>query len=437
MDVCVFVKSRLWPYYQYPENDVADYKLLLNFSGKRERNEKRSIPEQLLIHRSNKHFFYLYVRRLGNGQRVGFGIRQDCICNDFDELFKVCRSAVDQLCDNNLVIRKKKNGAHKLISKKIIPYRSYNADVYRTNFNLFIDWFRDELNNVFSDSTPLPIGSLAIAGNSIVQGSLKDHNSGWFVEKLEQGYHNVYITPKEELPPIRYEKLLKILKELLLVTLIFLIIYSCINYCASFRQRQVDASEQDNMTQYENHIDNPYVEVESVAVMEDSLEEVKNDTIKEISVRNDENPEREEVKSPNKQGNSKERENVSKEKVNPSTEVPVLPKKMKSSAGNIKTENKKSESRKQSKSNNRKNQSRPKSGLSNAERYRRAINKKDWSELKRLADKGYTAAYIPLAKHYLRNTNQHYLANKYARKAKAAGIAGADEILKELELLDY
>lgn len=69
--------------------------------------------------------------------------------------------------------------------------------------------------------------------------------------------------------------------------------------------------------------------------------------------------------------------------------------------------------------------------------YREAIRKSDWKILKELADKGYSKAYIPLAKHYLKTTSTHNLADKYAQKAKKLGIAGADEIIKTLEIYEY
>lgn len=69
--------------------------------------------------------------------------------------------------------------------------------------------------------------------------------------------------------------------------------------------------------------------------------------------------------------------------------------------------------------------------------YREAIRKSDWKILKELADKGFSKAYIPLAKHYLKTTSTHYLADKYAQKAKKLGIAGANEIIKTLEIYEY
>lgn len=74
---------------------------------------------------------------------------------------------------------------------------------------------------------------------------------------------------------------------------------------------------------------------------------------------------------------------------------------------------------------------------SDDELYLYAIKKSDWKSLRNLADKGYSKAYIPLAKHYLNSPSTHNLADKYAQKAKKLGIAGAEEIIKTLEIYEY
>lgn len=61
----------------------------------------------------------------------------------------------------------------------------------------------------------------------------------------------------------------------------------------------------------------------------------------------------------------------------------------------------------------------------------------DWDTMKKLADKGYKKAYLPLAKHYCSKAKTHNLADKYAKMAKAAGIAGADDVISILEGLGY
>ena len=71
------------------------------------------------------------------------------------------------------------------------------------------------------------------------------------------------------------------------------------------------------------------------------------------------------------------------------------------------------------------------------ERFQKAKRINDWKSMKELADEGYSPAYIPLARHYMNNPNQHSLAHKYALMAKRAGIKEADNILNELEELDF
>lgn len=75
--------------------------------------------------------------------------------------------------------------------------------------------------------------------------------------------------------------------------------------------------------------------------------------------------------------------------------------------------------------------------LTQKERLDNAKRGKDWNSMKQLADEGYSPAYLPLARHYMKNSRQHGLAKKYAEKAQRAGLSGAKEILNELEDLDF
>lgn len=65
-----------------------------------------------------------------------------------------------------------------------------------------------------------------------------------------------------------------------------------------------------------------------------------------------------------------------------------------------------------------------------------ALAKGDYEQVQLLANEGYTPAYVPLAKYYL-NNNEYDDADRYARKAKAAGQSGAQTIIKTLENLGY
>lgn len=66
-----------------------------------------------------------------------------------------------------------------------------------------------------------------------------------------------------------------------------------------------------------------------------------------------------------------------------------------------------------------------------------AIKAGNYSSVRQMADKGYAPAYLPLAKHYLKTPSTHNLADKYARKAKAAGIKGANSIIEDLDAMGY
>ena len=66
-----------------------------------------------------------------------------------------------------------------------------------------------------------------------------------------------------------------------------------------------------------------------------------------------------------------------------------------------------------------------------------AIRAGNYSSVRQMADNGYAPAYLPLAKHYLKTPSTHNLADKYARKAKAAGIKGANSIIEDLDAMGY
>ena len=86
---------------------------------------------------------------------------------------------------------------------------------------------------------------------------------------------------------------------------------------------------------------------------------------------------------------------------------------------------------------NSNNNSGVKAPKSKDELFKEAKENNDYLTMKALADQGYVKAYIPLAQHYLKNKNTHGQAKEYAEKAQQASVPGANEILEELELLDY
>lgn len=74
---------------------------------------------------------------------------------------------------------------------------------------------------------------------------------------------------------------------------------------------------------------------------------------------------------------------------------------------------------------------------SDDEAFKKAVEGNDWDKVKQLADKGYSKAYLPLAKYYVKKAKTHNLADQYAKKAKAAGIAGADDVISILDGMGY
>ena len=66
-----------------------------------------------------------------------------------------------------------------------------------------------------------------------------------------------------------------------------------------------------------------------------------------------------------------------------------------------------------------------------------ALKAGNYPLVRQMADNGYVPAYLPLAKHYLKTPSTHNLADKYARKAKNAGIKGANSVIEDLAALGY
>ena len=74
---------------------------------------------------------------------------------------------------------------------------------------------------------------------------------------------------------------------------------------------------------------------------------------------------------------------------------------------------------------------------SQEQRLQSALKAGNYSLVRQMADNGYAPAYLPLAKHYLKTPSTHNMADKYARKAKNAGIKGANSVIEDLEALGY
>lgn len=68
----------------------------------------------------------------------------------------------------------------------------------------------------------------------------------------------------------------------------------------------------------------------------------------------------------------------------------------------------------------------------------KALSEKDWTIVKKYADKGYQSTYAPLAKHYL-DSKKYDLADFYARKAFNSGTErmAAQKVLDKLEVLGF
>lgn len=75
--------------------------------------------------------------------------------------------------------------------------------------------------------------------------------------------------------------------------------------------------------------------------------------------------------------------------------------------------------------------------VSDEQKFKAAIRDNNWADLKTLADKGYSKAYIPLAKHYLRSSSTHKQAEIYALKAVSIDKVEAKNIIDILDSYGY
>lgn len=73
----------------------------------------------------------------------------------------------------------------------------------------------------------------------------------------------------------------------------------------------------------------------------------------------------------------------------------------------------------------------------NATKLENAVRSKDYATVRKLADSGYAPAYLPLAKYYLNSPSTHDLADKYAQKAKSAGVKGAQDVIDDLNAYGF
>lgn len=391
MNIYVFVKSAWW-YFQYPRNDAYKFKDLLKEARKRERNENTRIADQILVQKVDHTLYYTYIRRLYDDDRIGIGVEHNAICTDFSKLFDQFRKIIEDMGTNKLVIEKLKKAEQYKLSKKnkIIIKNNYDKNVFNTKLNLFIDKCEKELlNGAFAGAKPLPPGNLGIGIGDIIQDRLgkqdnfEIHDSSWFVNKIEQGYCNVYIRPETDLkiPGLSRKK------KFFIFILVFYVVYvtsEIVNVCTPKHGQKSVAKTSDTMI------------VDTIAT-NTGIQRIKTLRTKENTSKSNHSRQKSGDDNPdNKYSQNMHRTNKSR------TNEPLAEKK-----------------------------------LSRAERFLSAKRTNDWSEMRKLADEGYRNAYMPLAQHYLKNTSQHKLAYKYANMAKNAGVYGADSILKKLELLDY
>ena len=229
--LCIFKASnRFWGYEQYPQNHLDIYRKL-NSEAKRIGSKER-----ILIHRENNQLHYAYIRNLGYGQKIGIGLTDDRIFKDINSLFALFRTLSEELAKEELILKNRKaSNQYKLSGESLTDRQT------QIKLNIFINKISVYLGKQFAGAIKLPSASLAIAREDVVIDSIQRRDSNWFIERIKEGYHNIYISPQYELKPttlfdsiktivssVNYGKLLLYIGILLFVLLWIYWLKSCI-----------------------------------------------------------------------------------------------------------------------------------------------------------------------------------------------------------------
>lgn len=439
VEIFVSRKSKFnpWGYEQYPQDYTDVFKGILK-KAKIE-IKKTKDHEILIVWRKSDLLYYSYNYRLKNGGWVCIGLRRDDICLNFMKLYTFFRTFLSQIASQTHIIKEGKGGIYKLTGKKIYTKEKNvigNLEAYYGDVHV-------EIENLFSNS--LQLSEPKISSGIPTSNRLDYKNSKWFVEKIERGFHIIYIYPPQDnrnqtnketetfhKQRSNFSQIIKASKNnwpflwwigvgglgisflsnfiipwflpiplvRLSIPLVLLAgwgilkginnriqLGACIaiTYLSAIlllfalyykmRYHGFEPKEPTPIIMHDSIIHHFPIDIHEATQCE--ITDDDSLTIQEDSILNQD------------KGSQTD-----------------------------------------------KMQSKKKEKLTQEERFQRAMQSKDWNSLRKMADRGYTDAYGPLARHYM-NDQQYDEANKYAQKAKKAGSSEGEKILKELERLDY
>ena len=210
--ILVQSKWNSWGDNEYPQDGSTVYKTLFCEA------QRHKCNKLLLIERGNDLLHYVYVMKLADGGRIGIGLAHDRICKDFNLLLNFFDKLLQELATEEFFIKKSK----KLYS--LLYTNMGKRDYAKVRLDIFLQEKDSEIDGAFVDAIPVPMASLAVAQNQTVVESLNRKKSEWFVDRLKQGYHNVYIYLQEGVKlPMSHSyrgslnKVTKIFKQVILI----------------------------------------------------------------------------------------------------------------------------------------------------------------------------------------------------------------------------
>lgn len=208
--------------------------------------KRTEYPEQVYIQRKNDKLYYTYVRYFSQTQCFGFCIVSDRLCSDFEKLFETFRYLFSEMLKNGYCVESKKPNTYELTSKDL--------QSQRVALRFLIEDYQDKVNEFFKESVEIPVASISVSKEDVVDCSLEKRNSAWITDKIKRGYYNVCIVPCEQSPInksfkdfINYRQIKKVVLLLCFVLCFGLAYY----YYVYFVNHQMERTDDIRKTQIE------------------------------------------------------------------------------------------------------------------------------------------------------------------------------------------
>lgn len=146
-------------YSQYP-NDYTQT-IFQNFYA------QSTAPTQIVVHREDRLIYYGYIRKLDNGQYIGFcAVLNSIMLTEFKEMFTIFENAITSLVVNGIFLQFNDNGD---IISKVAQLYTNQTEIFR-----IAEYLRVEFTKLEGTSKPLPPINFGIAKNEKKTFSVDD-----------------------------------------------------------------------------------------------------------------------------------------------------------------------------------------------------------------------------------------------------------------------